>query len=568
MNNINITHLKKLLLESNSISEEMLRLALNEAETSQIPLEIALVQNGHISEQKLGRLIANNLNVKFIDLDSEAVDNNALFVIPEEVAAKQSVIAFKQDDQDLHVATSNISNHEEWAFLKKKTGKNIVICYATPQSVVRALKHYRNGIQARAAEILASINEAPADHQLETDYNDAIIRLVDLLLEFAHANNASDIHIEPMKKDVVIRCRIDGSLTRVLTYPRLLHDKVVSRIKILSRLSIDEHAAAQDGHFSYKQKDAGCDVRVSIMPTTAGENVVMRLLSENSYRLFIDDIGLNKKDLHRITAELKKPFGMILTVGPTGAGKTTTLYSLLHVLDRADVNIMTIEDPVEYEVESLRQIQVNAKKQITFASGLRAIVRQDPDIIMVGEIRDRETAAIGINAAMTGHLVLSSLHSNDAATTFPRLLEMGIAPFLLASSLNMIIAQRLVRKICEKCRLSQVCDDSAKSLIKDRPEILQCMRDITGREDCLDLRMYRGRGCENCNNTGYMGRTGIFEVLEVTPTIKSLLIKKAPVSALLEEAHQAGMTTMLHDGIDKVLRGITTIDEVILATNS
>ncbi|MBU1159753.1 GspE/PulE family protein, partial [Patescibacteria group bacterium] len=401
-------------------------------------------------------------------------------------------------------------------------------------------------------------------------------------------NKASDIHIEPLGNIVSVRFRIDGVLHEVANYPINIHEKIVFRIKIMSKLRTDEHSSAQDGRFDYaphtditdynrssrsvksvaisENQRHVFDVRVSVMPITNGENVVMRLLSERSRRLSLEDLGLWADDFEKVKRAASKPYGMLLTVGPTGSGKTTTLYALLQILNKPEVNIMTIEDPVEYDIERVQQTQVNMKKNLNFTTGLRSIVRQDPDIIMVGEIRDNETADIAINAAMTGHLLLSTLHANDAATAFPRLIEMGIEPFLVASSVNIIIAQRLVRKICEQCRQSYFLSQEEIDLIKSEPNLLNVVEQISGEKDISKIRFFKGSGCKTCNNVGYRGRTGIFEVMEVNDDIRPLIIQKASSDVIYKKAKETGMDSMLHDGVMKIFQGVTTLNEVIRVT--
>jgi type II secretory ATPase GspE/PulE/Tfp pilus assembly ATPase PilB-like protein len=360
------------------------------------------------------------------------------------------------------------------------------------------------------------------------------------------------------------------------TYPRDLHEKVVFRIKILSRLHTDEHAAPQDGRFSVTgtssegEEPEVFDVRVSILPVQHGENVVMRLLAERSQRYTLADLGFGETDLAKVERASRKPYGMILSVGPTGAGKTTTLYALLSLLNKLEVNIMTIEDPVEYAMAHVQQTQVNEKKKLNFATGLRSIVRQDPDIIMVGEIRDDETASIAVNAAMTGHLLLSTLHANDAATTFPRLSEMNIEPFLVASSVNVIVAQRLARRVCGKCKTHYYLEPDEIALVESEPSLLAAIRKVSGKKDPKKVRCYRGakQSCDLCGGTGYSGRVGIFEVMEVTDRVKALIAKKAPADDITNVAREEGMTTMLEDGVAKMLSGDTTLEEVVRAVKS
>ncbi|MCA9359024.1 type II/IV secretion system protein [Candidatus Kaiserbacteria bacterium] len=418
------------------------------------------------------------------------------------------------------------------------------------------MKYYKGDLHSRITELI----KACEDNQETGD----IVQLVNLFLEYANDNRASDIHIEPLENNILIRFRVDGLLHEVVRYPRSLHDKVIFRIKIMAHMQTDEHAAAQDGRFEYHHGEGNTfDVRVSILPVTDGENIVMRLLDSHTHRYTLENLGLNEKDYQKILGAAKKPHGMIITVGPTGSGKTTVLYTILEKLNSPEVNIMTIEDPVEYAIEGVQQTQVNQKKDLTFANGLRSIVRQDPDIIMVGEIRDEETADIAINSALTGHLVISTLHTNDAATTFPRLTEMNVEPFLIASSVNIVVALRLVRKICNHCKESYIPTPAEIEIIKSNEKVLEHISTITAGKDISQLRLYRGAGCRVCQQTGFSGRVGIFEVLEVDENIRLLITKKESADVIAAEAMRAGMATLLYDGVVKAVNGTTTIEEVI-----
>lgn len=385
----------------------------------------------------------------------------------------------------------------------------------------------------------------------------SVINLVDLFVEYAYASHASDVHIHPEAEGVRIRFRVDGLLRDVFPKEKIpldLQHEIISRIKVISGLRTDEHSIPQDGRFKVKLEDIGeVDVRVSIMPTYYGENAVMRILAE-SRAYMLKDLGFVPKDLVKVERAIRKPYGMILASGPTSSGKTTTLYTILKELNNPDFSIITIEDPIEYSLAGTTQIQVDDQTGLTFASGLRSILRQDPNIIMVGEIRDEETAAIAVNAALTGHLVLSTLHTNDAATTFPRLMDMGVQPFLVASTVNIAVGQRLVRQICQSCKKERILTESE---IASLAEIFP--------EDKLvkSKKFYMGKGCDKCNNSGYEGRLGIREVLEVSNDIRQLIMRRANSQEIAAAAVKAGMTTMLIDGIEKAARGLTTIEEVL-----
>lgn len=386
----------------------------------------------------------------------------------------------------------------------------------------------------------------------------SVINLVNSLIEHAQSARASDIHIDPHTNSVKIRIRVDGVLIDSYTLPKELHAPVISRIKVLAKLRTDEHQAAQDGRFRVEFDDKPIDIRISIIPTYYGENAVLRLLSDNSAQFTLDAIGFSKPDQEKIMRAARRPHGMILSTGPTGSGKTTTLYTLIKMLNRIDTSIVTIEDPIEYAVEGIEQIQVNPARGLTFADGLRSILRQDPNIIMVGEIRDTETASIAVNTALTGHLLLSTLHTNDAATTLPRLLDMKIEPFLVASTVNIAIAQRLVRKICPDCKHGRDFTDVERASLSET---------LPAKLLANIKKVYEGKGCKECGNTGYRGRMVIGEVLLVDEEIRQAMLRKASATEIKQIAIKNGMTTMVEDGVNKAIAGHTTLQEVLRVTH-
>lgn len=387
----------------------------------------------------------------------------------------------------------------------------------------------------------------------------SVVFVLNGLIRYAYEMRASDIHLEPFQDVLKVRFRIDGVMHTMFNFPKEIQDEILTRIKILSNLRIDEHLTPQDGRFKYIVEEPGkeFDVRVSIMPTYYGENAVLRLLVENQQVFNLENLGFSRRDLYVITKAIRKPYGMILVTGPTGSGKTTTLYTILKILNNESIAIITLEDPIEYSIDGVTQIQVNLQAGLTFDNGLRTILRQDPDIIMVGEIRDRETAKISVNAALTGHLLLSTLHTNDSATVFPRLLEMEIEPFLIASTVNVVIAQRLVRTICQECKekkeLTDIEINALSGLVSEK--IINQLKE--------KRIVYFGKGCSFCNNSGYWGRIGIFEVLFVTPNIKKLIMTQRASDEIKRAAQEEGMTTMSEDGFQKVMDGLTTIEEVL-----
>jgi len=556
--------LKEVLVGPGFITEADFELVREEAKIQNKSIEELLVESDLIIDEHLGKLIAEELGYKFIDLKEKIISEEIIKLVPEVVAKTQRIIVFDRDKEGLKVAMADPSDYEFQKFLEKKTGEKINVYYATPQALKEALKFYRKEIEKEFAELIKTQIEKIKESGAEVETTPPIIKIVDTLIEYAYANRASDIHIEPFELETQVRYRIDGVLHDVLSLPKNLHNLLVARVKVLSRLRTDEHFAAQDGKFTIKFEEEKFDVRVSIVPVTEGENVVMRLHSEKARMFDLENLGLSEQNLKKIRVAIKKSYGMILATGPTGCGKTTTLYAILKLLNKPEVHIATIEDPVEYDMEGVSQIQVNPKTNLTFAKGLRAIVRQDPDIIMVGEIRDNETANIAVNSAMTGHLVLSSMHANTAATNLPRLMDMGAEPFLVASSVNIIVAQRLVRRICSKCRESyEIKTDELKNKVaKDKFPLL--LKKIGNKEK---IRVYKGRGCKDCVNTGYSGRTGIFEVLEIEDSTKELIMQRADADEIEARASRNGMTTMFEDGIEKVLVGITTVEELLRVIN-
>ncbi|MBI4160695.1 MAG: type II/IV secretion system protein [Candidatus Yanofskybacteria bacterium] len=393
------------------------------------------------------------------------------------------------------------------------------------------------------------------EKELQDEANISIVTLVDRLIEYALKSRSSDIHIDPAENDLRVRFRVDGVLYDAFSFPKSIKSEVVSRIKVLSGLRTDEHQTAQDGRFRINFDGSNpLDIRVSIVPTYYGENATLRLLADQTEELTLENMGFNSVDRAKVLRAAKRPYGMILATGPTGSGKTTSLYALLRMLHTKDVSIITIEDPVEYAVHGVNQIQVNQRSGMTFANGLRSILRQDPDIIMVGEIRDSETANIAVNTSLTGHLLLSTLHTNDAATTLPRLLDMGIEPYLVASTVNVVIGQRLVRKICSGCKTKKTLTENEVNSLKGA---------FPARLLGADNVFYHGAGCDKCNGSGYKGRMGIFEVLEVDPDIRDAFLRKESAAEIKRIAVGKGMTPMAEDGFAKAKAGFTTVEDVL-----
>ena len=559
---ISSTKLKKLLVSPGHISEQDFASVVRQAKTKKEDIQELIVANNLLKDEQLGQLVAEELGFLFLDLKKEKIDEAVLRLIPEIVARSKGVVAIAREKDAVKIGMIHPNDLETLHVIKKRIGEPVKAYSITKQSLKSALSLYKASMHDEFEGIIAELRnvELPRDQR-----NEAAVRMVNTLLQYGYDSKASDIHVEPYAKKILVRFRIDGVMHDVLEIPKELNDLILTRLKILARLRTDEHRAAQDGKLRFDAKSEIVDIRISIAPVTQGENVVMRLLSAQNRQLNLENLGLIGKNLTKVKSAIKKPHGMILVTGPTGSGKTTTLYAVIKILNKREVHIATIEDPVEYDIEGVSQIQVNTQTNLTFAKGLRALVRQDPDIIMVGEIRDEETAGIAVNSAMTGHLVLSTVHANDSATTLPRLLNMGVEPFLITSTINAVISQRLVRKICVQCRASYQLSAEEKSIIEKEPEI-QKFFEARGKDDVQNIYMYKGKGCKVCGNTGYDGRTGIFEVLEMTEQIKQAILRRASSDEIMEIARKKGMVTMLEDGLEKALNGITTLQEVLRVT--
>ncbi len=546
------------LVDGGGISKEQFLTAKNTREAKSLGIDAAVVSAGFLSEKQVGQLIADWFEVKHIDVQSADIPATLLQKIPAEFAKKAFVLPIKEDDERILIATATPTDVQLQALLEKYVRKQIEFAYATPREIELQFSLYDQDVKTAFEKLLQAGN---------VESGDTTIRLVDTIFSYALSAHVSDIHIEPEDTYTVIRFRVDGILQDIADLPKVQHEGIITRLKVLARLATDEHRAAQDGRIGYKDsKGESVDVRLSIVPTTTGEKAVMRLLSDKMQSFSLKDLGMNERDNKTFREIIKKPWGMILVTGPTGSGKTTTLYAALKRLNKREVNIATIEDPVEYEIDGVSQIQVNTKTNLTFAKGLRSIVRQDPDIIMVGEIRDSETADIAVNAAMTGHLVLSTLHTNDAATTFPRLKDMEVENFLVSSTALGIIAQRLVRKICLKCIHSVEMSEKELALIKANPLVEKYLQQIIGSKNLKKTRLFKGKGCAVCKHTGYSGRTGVFEVLEVSDAVRVAIMQNENAETIKKIAVQEGMESMLHDGLEKVITGITTLEEVMRVT--
>ena len=521
-----------------------------------------------ITPDKLAEAKAKLLNIPFIALDKSSFSPQAIGYVPRVVAERFSLMPFAFDEktQTLSIAMSNPVDLESVAFVREKTGLNIKTFAASPSDVENAInEHYRQEI---VGEVGAALKETEQQEgkiktidttQIAQIIKEApIAKIVMTILEYAVSSRASDIHIEPQEDRVRVRYRIDGILYDRLSLPKSVQEAVISRIKILSEMKIDEHRTPQDGRFNFKVEDKEVDLRISVLPTTFGEKIVMRLLRKSGGVPSLQELGLAGASLRNLETAMLRPHGIIIVVGPTGSGKTTTLYSVLSKLNTTRVNIMTLEDPIEYQMAGINQVQVNPAVGLTFADGLRAFLRQDPNIILVGEIRDQETTELAIQAALTGHLVFSTLHTSDAAGALPRLLDLGAESFLLASTMNAVLGQRIVRKVCNSCRVDYI----------PPVQLVEEMKVVLGKyypagKEGQPVKFYKGKGCAECGESGYLGRVGIFETLPISEKISSLVLQRADSGTIEKEAIEEGMITMKQDGYLKVLQGVTSVEEVL-----
>jgi len=555
--NLTPAQLKKILVGSGFVTESDFDLAAKSSKELNISIPDILIFRGIISEQALGQLIAEALKVPFITIGQQIIPLEVLQLIPEKMARVHTIVPFAVDKKILKLAMIDPTDFEALEFVRRHTGLPVQPYYATAADVRKALGQYKRNIRDDFEQIIAENIEKAGlkqDDLLKTAEDIPVVKVLNTILEYAIAEGTSDIHLERLTNEVMLRFRIDGVLRDIISLPVKFEQALVARIKILSNLKIDEHRIPQDGRFKYDLTGNVMAFRVSIIPGYFGENIVLRLLPETTRPQSLEELGFNGKNLEILKEQIHRPHGMILVTGPTGSGKTTTLYSVLNMLNNVGVKICTIEDPIEYGLHRLTQIQINTKAGLTFAAGLRALLRHDPDVMMVGEIRDGETAEIAIHSALTGHLVLTTLHTNDAPSAIPRMLDMGAEGYLLASTVNVIIAQRLVRKICQNC---------LEEFVPDKDTLNYFARILD--KDISKEKFYQGKGCVECGNTGYKGRIGIYEVFVSSETIRKLTIARASGDELRNVARKEGMGSMLEDGIDKVSSGMTTLEEVLRA---
>jgi len=549
------------LLESSLISQDQLSKALESQQSSGGTLSYNLVKTGAISEMAFAEFMGQVYNVPAVDLDSVQVDATAVDLIPADVATKFQVVPVKREGRILTVAMANPDNIFAIDDIKFITGFEVKPVVATESAIKKSIDRLYDSADSLAS-IMGEIEEdfeivEDDDEELgadDTQSTDApVVKLVNSLISDAVAKGASDIHIEPYEKQVRVRFRIDGQLHEMMSPPFKMKNATISRLKIMADLDIAEKRVPQDGRIKIRMHNKSIDLRVSTLPTIFGEKLVMRILDKSNLQIDLTKLGFHEVSLAKFLNAIEQPYGMVLVTGPTGSGKSTTLYSALNRINRPHSNIMTAEDPVEYNLEGINQVNVYEDIGLTFAASLKAFLRQDPNIIMVGEIRDLETASIATKAALTGHLVMSTLHTNDAASSVNRLIDMGIEPFLVSSSVMMIVAQRLVRRLCDKCKESVEMHEEA-------------LRELGINESPGELSMYEAKGCVACNDTGYKGRQGLYEVMEITPTVREMIIERASTTEMKKKSIEEGMLTLRLDGLDKFKRGLTSLEEVLRET--
>ncbi|MCR4276113.1 MAG: GspE/PulE family protein [Candidatus Parcubacteria bacterium] len=572
--------LKEFITDSGLVAKKEIDAADEEAKKKGQSLGDILVSRGSLTEDALRRIQAYVLGIPFVNLKDHHIPVDVLSLIPEPIARTHNIIAYKKGDDSLEVAMLDVEDLASIDSVRKKTGLKILSRLTDTESIKYALLQYQKSLkdefgdiisaEAGKIKVIAEGNKDLSGDDLKKMAEDLpIVRIVDTLLRHAIVQGASDIHIEPMEDQVMVRYRIDGILHDAMTLPKAAAAGIVARIKVLSNLKLDEKRLPQDGRFKMETEADRVSFRVSILPTFFGEKTVMRLLRETGEGFTLDVLGLHGENMERIHHALKQTTGIILVSGPTGSGKTTTLYTMLDILNRPDVNISTVEDPIEYQMKRVNQTQVNPQIGFTFANGLRSLVRQDPDIIMVGEIRDSETASLAINAALTGHLVLSTIHTNSAAGAIPRLIDMGVEPFLLVSTIRVIIGQRLVRKLCEG-KEAYTLDATTRAKISSEEGFniaFKALKDeklVKAGSTLDDIAFYRPVPSPECVD-GYKSRIGIHEVLAVTPTIREIILHSSTSDAIEAQAKKEGMLTMREDGLYKAARGITSLEEVLRA---
>ncbi|MCL4366061.1 Flp pilus assembly complex ATPase component TadA [Patescibacteria group bacterium] len=554
--------LEDILFNQGYLNPDQLSALKLESINSGQSVEKLLLQQNNVPLDKIIQAKAQILNVPYIKLAGKAIEASVLNLIPEPAAVRYKIVPFEKKGEELMVAMADPLDIQITQFIEKKTGLRVKPFLAQAEDILKTVSdQYSQNLTSYVTSALKEVASVKTEEDVST--GPEILReapvssIIDQLLEYAIKSRASDIHIEPQEDRTRVRYRIDGILQEKILLPKGVHEALVSRIKILSVLKIDEKRLPQDGRFTFSYGQNVIDIRVSTIPTVFGEKVVLRLLPKSTGAPSLLELGLRGSSLKSLETQLLRPHGIILVCGPTGSGKTTTLYSILTKISTTRVNIVTVEDPVEYQISGVNQVQVNTQSGLTFSSALRSFLRQDPNIIMVGEVRDSETADLAIQAALTGHQVFSTLHTNSSAGAPPRLLDMGAEPFLLASALNAVVAQRVVRKICSHCRVE----------FNAPPEVAENIKVVLGKflptSSQTALKLFAGKGCSICGNSGYLGRVGIFEVLVISEPIVKLILEHASSGKIEQEATSLGMITMKQDGYLKVLEGVTTMEEVL-----
>ncbi len=535
--------LQQILVSESYVSAEDMARAVDFAKRNKTSIMDYLFSQNILSRDLLGQALAEYYKIPYFDLNSRELVAEQILKLPEELAVQFNILFLTENKNQILLATADPTQPDLMDALGQAfPGKTILFAYSLPDDIRDKFVFYRKTLETRFAQILQEKKRVAPE-------------IIDEIIKDAIFYRASDIHLEPQAKEALLRFRIDGVLQDAGHITLEYYDNILNLVKVLAHIRTDEHLSAQDGAIRYGANTPNpIDLRVSIIPTVNGEKVVIRLLSQYISNLSFADLGLSYKDHQILEHNMHRQFGMILVTGPTGSGKTTTLYAVLKSVKNPGINITTIEDPVEYKISGVNQIQVNEQTNLTFAKGLRSVLRQDPNVILVGEIRDQETSEIAVNAALTGHLLLSTFHANDASTAVPRLLDMGVEPFLLSSTLKLVIAQRLVRRICERCRYSTKI--TSVDLIKKYPYLKKYFSDKT-------YTLYQGKGCRACNYTGFKGRIAVFELISITPEIERLIVAKAPAQDIWRMAQSQGSRSLFEDGLEKVETGITTLDDLL-----
>jgi type IV pilus assembly protein PilB len=550
--------LGKLLIESGIISDEQLTLALDQQRTSKKRLGEVLIELDIVTERQILEVLEYQLKIPFVDLNKYEIDEECPLLINEAMARRHQILPVRRENNDLIVAMTDPLNLQALDDVRIFTGMTVKPIMAMQQDVLSSIDRFysREGAEKAVEDFKKDLDFtqiSDSDNEALSDVSNApVVRLVNSVIQHAIRSRASDIHIEPFDKHLRIRFRVDGELQEIMQSAKAAHAAIVTRIKIMGKMDIAEKRVPQDGRVEMSLDGKDVDLRISILPTVYGEKIVIRLLGRSDLVMSKEQLGFSETNIVLFDSIIKSTNGIILVTGPTGSGKTTTLYAVLRELNKINKNIITVEDPVEYRLEGINQVQVNTKAGLTFANGLRSILRQDPDIIMIGEIRDGETAQIAVRAAITGHLVLSTMHTNDAASTVSRLVDMGVEPYLVSSSVVGVTAQRLLRRICPECKTSYQSDRAEMDVLRVREPIT----------------LYKGTGCSNCNHTGYRGRIAIHEIMQVTGQIRDLIDKRASMDHIRNVANKQGTTTLRDNSVELVRKGITTVDELLKVTYS